>query len=152
MNLQPTAIEYELSCVRRIPQVWSHGGARPVLRRVGANVLAAEPHATMPVSSRVLLGPGPNAAGLADRTVTADALPSPVAEHRASGARVLRLPQVCHRVGLCRSMIYRLESEGRFPRRIKLGVRAVGWIESEIEAWIRKRAAQSGDDMRTETR
>jgi len=49
-------------------------------------------------------------------------------------------------------MIYRLESEGRFPRRIKLGVRAVGWIESEIEAWIRKRAAQSGDDMRTEIR
>jgi prophage regulatory protein len=53
-------------------------------------------------------------------------------------------------IGLCRSMIYRLESEGRFPRRIKLGLRAVGWIESEIDAWIRERAAQIGNDMRTE--
>jgi prophage regulatory protein len=121
------------------------------LSRVGYNVLAAEPHATMPVSSHVLLGPGSDAAGLADRTVTADELPSSVAEHRASGARVLRLPQVCHRVGLCRSMIYRLESEGRFPRRVKLGVRAVGWIESEVESWIRGRAERSHNDMRTET-
>jgi prophage regulatory protein len=49
-------------------------------------------------------------------------------------------------------MIYRLESEGRFPRRIKLGIRAVGWIEGEVESWIRERAEHSGNDMRTETR
>lgn len=40
----------------------------------------------------------------------------------------------------------------RFPRRIKLGIRAVGWIESEVESWIRERAEHSGNDMRTETR
>jgi prophage regulatory protein len=118
----------------------------------GADVLTAKPHAAMPVSSRVLPGPGSDAAGVADRTVTAHASPSSVAEHRVTGARVLRLPQVCNRVGLCRSMIYRLESEGRFPRRIKLGIRAVGWIESEVESWIRERAEHSGNDMRTETR
>jgi prophage regulatory protein len=49
-------------------------------------------------------------------------------------------------------MIYRLESEGRFPRRIKLGIRAVGWIESEVEAWIRERAEHSCNHTWTETR
>jgi hypothetical protein len=39
---------------------------------------------------------------------------------------------------------------GRNTHRIKLGLRAVGWIESEIDAWIRERAAQIGNDMRTE--
>jgi len=32
--------------------------------------------------------------------------------------QVLRLPQVCKATGLCRSMIYQLEAEDRFPRRI----------------------------------
>jgi len=43
--------------------------------------------------------------------------------------KVLRLPQVCEVTGLRRSMIYQLEAELRFPRRIKIGVRAVGWIQ-----------------------
>jgi hypothetical protein len=33
-------------------------------------------------------------------------------------------------------MIYLMESEGRFPRRIKIGARAVGWLESEVQEWI----------------
>jgi prophage regulatory protein len=100
----------------------------------------------------LLLGPASNAAGLEDRAVAVDEPPPSAVEHRAGGARVLRLPQVCHKIGLCRSMIYRLESEGRFPRRIKLGVRAVGWIESEVEAWIRERAEHSCNHTWTETR
>jgi prophage regulatory protein len=33
------------------------------------------------------------------------------------------------------------EKRGTFPRRIRLGVNSVGWIESEIEAWIAARSA-----------
>lgn len=54
-------------------------------------------------------------------------------------AQVLRLPQVCALTGLCRSMIYRMEAEQRFPRRIKLGCRSVGWIEGEVQDWISRR-------------
>jgi prophage regulatory protein len=36
-------------------------------------------------------------------------------------------------------MIYQLEAEQRFPPRIKIGVRAVGWIESEVQAWLEQR-------------
>jgi predicted DNA-binding transcriptional regulator AlpA len=39
--------------------------------------------------------------------------------------KILRLPQVCEVTGLCRSMIYQLEADLRFPQRVKIGVRAV---------------------------
>ncbi len=57
--------------------------------------------------------------------------------------QVLRLPQVCKVTGLCRSMIYRLETERRFPRRIKISLRAVGWIESEVQEWLAIRIERS---------
>lgn len=50
--------------------------------------------------------------------------------------QVLRLPQVCKVTGLCRSMVYQLEAEQCFPRRIKIGARAVGWLEGEVQAWL----------------
>jgi prophage regulatory protein len=53
--------------------------------------------------------------------------------------QVLRLPQVCKVTGLCRSMVYQLEADQQFPRRIKIGVRAVGWIEGEVQEWLTKR-------------
>jgi len=30
-------------------------------------------------------------------------------------------------------------SEGNFPTSVRLGLRAVGWIEAEIEEWLRSR-------------
>lgn len=56
--------------------------------------------------------------------------------------RLLRLPQVMEVVGLSRSTIYQLQEEGRFPKRIKLATRAVGWVEAEIQAWIAERISQ----------
>lgn len=53
--------------------------------------------------------------------------------------RLLRLQQVGEITGLRRSMIYQLEADGNFPRRVKLAARAVGWVESEIRAWIAAR-------------
>ena len=57
--------------------------------------------------------------------------------------KVLRLPQVCDLTGLCRSMIYQLEADERFPKRVKIGIRAVGWLEGEIQAWLRARVLRS---------
>jgi prophage regulatory protein len=57
--------------------------------------------------------------------------------------QVLRLPQVCRVTGLCRSMIYQLEAEQRFPGRIKIGLRAVGWIEREVQEWLAVRIERS---------
>ncbi len=52
---------------------------------------------------------------------------------------ILRRKQVEKRTGLSRSTIYLRIQEGAFPRPIKLGARAVGWLENEIEAWLAAR-------------
>lgn len=49
---------------------------------------------------------------------------------------IIRLPEVKARTGLSRSTIYLRISTGTFPKPISLGGRAVGWIETEIQAWI----------------
>ena len=50
--------------------------------------------------------------------------------------RLIRLPEVKRRVGLGRSTIYRLMDLGTFPKARKLGLRAIGWSEAEIDGWI----------------
>ena len=35
---------------------------------------------------------------------------------------------------------------GRFPRPVSLGSRAVSWLESEVDEWIRERIAESRGD------
>ena len=53
--------------------------------------------------------------------------------------RILRLAQVIDLTGLGRSMIYQMEADRRFPKRVKIGTRAVGWIEEEVKAWLIRR-------------
>lgn len=55
----------------------------------------------------------------------------------ASG--VLRLPQVEMLIGMSRSSIYRLERLGRFPERVKISDRAVGWRRDQLERWLASR-------------
>lgn len=57
--------------------------------------------------------------------------------------KILRLLQVCEVTGLCRSMIYQLEADLLFPPRVKIGVRAVGWLDKEVNAWLIRRVALS---------
>lgn len=61
--------------------------------------------------------------------------------------RFLRLREVCARTGLSRSQIYRLESIGRFPRRIKLGELASAWIEAEVQQWCVERISASRKEI-----
>ncbi len=65
--------------------------------------------------------------------------------------KILRLPVVKDRTGLSRSSIYEKIAARRFPKPISLGARAVGWLESDIEAWIASRiprATRSGSPER----
>ena len=55
--------------------------------------------------------------------------------------RIVRLREVMARTGLSRSTIYVWVAEGRFPKPVPLGARSVGWIESELEKWLRDRIA-----------
>ena len=64
---------------------------------------------------------------------------------RAPG-RFLRLPEVMARTGLSRSTIYVRLEQGRFPRPVSLGSRAVGWVEAEVDEWMRERIVESRGD------
>ena len=67
-------------------------------------------------------------------------------ETRRGQVRFLRLPEVLARTGLSRSTIYVRLDQGRFPRPVSLGARAVGWIEAEVDEWIRERIDESRSD------
>jgi len=60
---------------------------------------------------------------------------------RKATLTILRRRQVEARVGLRRSAIYEMMREGKFPAPVRLGERAVGWIESEIDEWLAARVA-----------
>ncbi len=56
-----------------------------------------------------------------------------------SGRRILRLPNVELLTGFKRAHIYSLINQGRFPRSVRLGTRAVGWDSTAIEKWVEDR-------------
>jgi|HubBroStandDraft_4_1064222.scaffolds.fasta_scaffold925965_1 prophage regulatory protein len=55
---------------------------------------------------------------------------------------VLRSPDPERLIGVHRSTLWRWEREGDFPKRIKLGGRASGYLRSEVEQWLRDRAEE----------
>ncbi len=59
--------------------------------------------------------------------------------------QILKMPEVIRLTGLARSTIYKLISENRFPKQIKLTSFSSGWLQSEVEAWITDRVAASRD-------
>lgn len=59
--------------------------------------------------------------------------------------RIIDWKELSKLVPYCRVHVARLEAEGRFPKRLRLGngPRArCGWLYAEVEAWVRERADQ----------
>jgi prophage regulatory protein len=54
-------------------------------------------------------------------------------------SRVMRRAEVEKKTGIKRAHIYRLMRAGQFPKRLRIGVRAVGWDSVEVEQWIAAR-------------
>ena len=50
--------------------------------------------------------------------------------------RILRERDVRTATGLSRTTRWRLERAGQFPRKRRLSPGAVGWLESEVVAWL----------------
>ncbi|MER9209181.1 AlpA family phage regulatory protein [Mesorhizobium sp. M0771] len=60
------------------------------------------------------------------------------------GTRILSLAGVRELIPLSRSQIFRLERAGQFPSRIRIGMRRIGWFDSDIEEWLDGRRNASG--------
>ncbi len=57
--------------------------------------------------------------------------------------RLIKLPEVMQRTGKKRSTVYANVKDGLMPAPIKIGEKAVCWVESEIEDWIASRITAS---------
>lgn len=53
--------------------------------------------------------------------------------------KLIRLPAVKEITGLSRSTIY---ADPTFPKQVKIGERAVAWVEGEVRDWIEARMAE----------
>ena len=55
--------------------------------------------------------------------------------------KIIRKPAIFSKVGLSDPTIWRLERIGEFPKRIKLSSNSVGWLSTEVDQWLQKKAA-----------
>lgn len=52
---------------------------------------------------------------------------------------IIRVNQLVKKVGLSRTTIWRLEKQGKMPKRIVLSEKAVGYDMTEIDNWLETR-------------
>lgn len=69
----------------------------------------------------------------------AQTLTAVISSHRSSALRFMRLTEVMQMTGLRKTTIYQLQSDGDFPQRVQITAHCVGWIESEVQAWLNQR-------------
>lgn len=61
----------------------------------------------------------------------------------------MRLSEVKEITGLSRSTLYDKQNphssryDATFPKRVKLGLRAVGWLKNDLDAWLNNMISQS---------
>lgn len=60
---------------------------------------------------------------------------------------LIRMPEVMRRSALRKAWIYKLISQGRFPKPVKIGSRAIAFVESEVDAWINQRIEDSRKEV-----
>jgi prophage regulatory protein len=47
--------------------------------------------------------------------------------------------EVVARVPYSRAHLYRLEDQGEFPKRKRIGANRIAWIRTEVEQWLAER-------------
>jgi prophage regulatory protein len=55
--------------------------------------------------------------------------------------RIIRKPELLNMIGLSDPTIWRMEKDGNFPKRLRLGGNSCGWLESEVLEWLDNCAA-----------
>lgn len=59
-------------------------------------------------------------------------------------AKLLKLDAVKQITAQSKSAIYEKISGGKFPTPVRLGERAVAWVEDEVNAWVNARMEERG--------
>ena len=54
---------------------------------------------------------------------------------------LIRIAEVMRRTGRTRSRIYEDMARGRFPKSLKIGDRAIAWVDAEVDQFVAKAIA-----------
>jgi prophage regulatory protein len=57
--------------------------------------------------------------------------------------KLIRLPEVKQKTGLCTTVIYQRMRDGTFPKNIAISSQARAWDDDEVNAWISATIAAS---------
>lgn len=57
------------------------------------------------------------------------------------GNRILRQSEVMQKTGLSRTTLWRLEKQNKFPKKIQISERNIGWLSDDIDDWINNKRA-----------
>jgi prophage regulatory protein len=52
--------------------------------------------------------------------------------------RIIRKPEMLARVGVSDTTLWRMERDGKFPKRRTIGAGIAGWISTEVDEWFEK--------------
>lgn len=63
-------------------------------------------------------------------------------------SRYIRIKELQQKIPLSRTTFWRLEKEGKFPKRVQLGSNSVAWLESYIDQWIEEKAHSSKKEVK----
>jgi prophage regulatory protein len=68
----------------------------------------------------------------------------PVVPSADEPERLLRGKEVEKLVGVSRQTLWRMERDGDFPKRVRIGKNGVRWKASEVNAWLTVRSPKAG--------
>ena len=72
-----------------------------------------------------------------------DTTPTKVQPVSPVAVKVIRHADACKKLGISSASIFDMVAKGQFPKPFVIvpGGRAVGWLESDVDAWILARSA-----------
>ena len=68
-----------------------------------------------------------------------------------SETKLLKATEVAIYIKTCKSQVYKLVQQGRFPKPIKLGERGSAWLVSEVDAWLQSRIDERDKEVINES-
>lgn len=67
---------------------------------------------------------------------------SPSRSPSSVGVKVIRHAEVCRKLGVSAASLFDMVAKGHFPKPFTIipGGRSVGWLETDVDAWIMERS------------
>ncbi len=57
--------------------------------------------------------------------------------------QVIRTVELANILGVSKQTLWRMEKRGDLPRKVSISERAVGWLKSDIEAWLESKKIEA---------